>query len=49
MINKGCVALSMNLHTGVDYFMGMSIDDLNDLAETVNKTMEEVRRRGKQK
>lgn len=43
------MALSLNLHTGVDYFMGLPIDDLNDLAETVNETLKEVARHGKQK
>lgn len=43
------MALSLNLHTGVDYFMGLPVDDLNDLAEMVNETLKEVARHGKQK
>ena len=29
------MALSMQLHTGFDYFMGLPLDDLNEIAETV--------------
>ena len=44
----------MNLNTGVDFFLSMPPDDLNDYAQTVNgiveeqrRKLEEVRRRGK--
>lgn len=47
MIKKGCTALSMQLHTGVDFFLSMQIDDLNDYARTVSDYAEEVSRRGK--
>lgn len=49
MLKKGCVALSMQLHTGVDVFMAMPVDELNEYAENVNKIAEEVARHGKQK
>lgn len=39
--------MSMQLHTGVDYFMSMPVDDLNEIAETVANVAEEVARRGK--
>ena len=29
------MALAMQLHSGVDYFMEMSLDDLNELAKVV--------------
>lgn len=41
------MALSMQLHTGVDYFMSMPLDELNDIAATVAKVAEEVAKRGK--
>lgn len=34
-IKKGCVALSLRLHSGVDYFLGLPLDDLNDMAKVV--------------
>ncbi len=42
MITKGCVALSMQLHTGVDCFLSIPLDELNEIAETVSKVAEEV-------
>ena len=41
--------MSMQLKTGMDYFMEMPIDDLNEIAESVNSLMEEVAKRGRQK
>lgn len=41
------MALSMQLHTGVDYFMEMPVDDLNAMAEDVRKMLEEVSNHGK--
>lgn len=32
---RGCVALSLRLHSGVDYFLGLPLDDLNDMAKVV--------------
>lgn len=49
MINKGCVALSMQLHTGFDYFINLPIDDLNEIAESVSQVAEEVAKRGGKK
>jgi len=49
VLKKGCVALSMQLHTGFDYFMGLSIDDLNEIAETVKTVVEEVAGHGNKK
>ena len=43
------MALSMQLHTGLDYFMGLPIDDLNEIAESVNKMAAEVSKHGRQK
>ena len=40
------MALSMQLHTGVDYFMEMPVEDLNDIAEDVRKMLEEVNNHG---
>ena len=34
-IKKGCIALSLRLHSGVDYFLGLPLDDLNDMAKVV--------------
>ena len=49
MLKKGCVVLSMQLHTGYDYFMGLPVDDLNEIAETVKNVAEEVARYGDKK
>lgn len=37
MLKKACISLSLLLHTGVDYFMALPIDELNELAEEVAK------------
>ena len=42
-----CVGMSVHLRTGLDYLLALSVDDLNDLADTVNELSEEVRRNGK--
>ena len=34
-IRKACVALAMQLHSGIDYFLEMSLEDLNELAKVV--------------
>uniref|UniRef100_A0AAU8B809 Uncharacterized protein n=1 Tax=Dulem virus 34 TaxID=3145752 RepID=A0AAU8B809_9CAUD len=39
----------MQLKTGVDFFLDMPVDDLNEIAETVNQMMEEVSRHGHKK
>ena len=38
----------MQLHSGLDFFLSMQVEDLNDYAEMVKTMWEEVnRRRGK--
>lgn len=38
----------MQLHSGVDFFLSLQVDELNDYAETVKAMWEEVERsRGK--
>ncbi|MEQ2655724.1 hypothetical protein AAAT68_02540 [Lawsonibacter asaccharolyticus] len=39
--------MSIHLRTGLDYLLALSVDDLNDLADTMNELSEEVRRNGK--
>ena len=39
----------MQLHTGVDYFMGLPLDELNEYAEETARIMEEVASRGNKK
>ena len=39
--------MSIQLRTGLDYLLALSVDDLNDLADTMNELSEEVRRNGK--
>jgi hypothetical protein len=39
----------MQLKTGMDYFMAMPVDDLNEIAQTVNTFAEEVASRGRKK
>lgn len=46
-IRKACVGMSIHLRTGLDYLLALSVDDLNDLADTMNELSEEVRRNGK--
>lgn len=42
------MALSMQLHSGLDVFLSMQVDDVNDYAQTVKAMWDEVnRRRGK--
>jgi len=40
------VGLSLWLHTGLDYFEGLTLDELNETAETLADYLEEVRRHG---
>ena len=47
MIRKGCVALSMQLYTGLDDLLDMTPEDLNEYAAIVKQIAEEVARRGK--
>lgn len=46
-MKKGCVALSMQLHTGIDYLLAMPVSDLQDLADSLVKITKEVAGRGK--
>lgn len=39
--------MSIHLKTGVDYLMSLPLDQLNEIAETVNEYMEEVEKHGK--
>nr|DAY54003.1 MAG TPA: carbohydrate binding domain protein [Caudoviricetes sp.] len=32
---KGCIGLSLKPHSGVDYFLGLPLDDLNEMAKVV--------------
>lgn len=42
------MALSMQLHSGPDFFLSMQVDDVNDYAQMVKTMWEEVeKRRGK--
>ena len=42
------MALSLQLHSGPEFFLSMQVDDLNDYAETVKAIWEEAKkRRGK--
>lgn len=42
------MALSMQLHSGLDFFLSMQVDDVNDYAEMVKAMWEEAKkRRGK--
>ena len=42
------MALSMQLHSGPDFFLSMQVDDVNDYAELVKTMWEEVKKhRGK--
>lgn len=43
------MALSMQLHTGIDYFMNLPIDELNAIAESVSQVAEEVAKHGGKK
>lgn len=43
------MALSMQLHTGIDYFMNLPIDELNEIAESVGQMAEEMAKRGGKK
>ena len=48
-IRKGCVALSLQLHSSQEFFLSMQVDDLNDYAETVKAIWEEAKRRNGKK
>lgn len=41
--------MSMQLHTGIDYFLSMPLDELNEIAESVKNILEEVTQRNGQK
>jgi hypothetical protein len=42
------VALSMQLHSGPEFFLSLQVDDLNDYAQMVKTMWDEVaKRRGK--
>lgn len=42
------MALSMQLHSGPDFFLSMQVDDVNDYAQIVKSMWEEAKkRRGK--
>lgn len=42
------MALSMQLHSGMEFFLSMQVDDLNEYAEAVKAMWEEEKkRRGK--
>lgn len=43
------MAISIQLHTGIDYLMGLPVDDLNEIAGTVAQINEEVAKRGVKK
>ena len=34
-IKKSCIALSLQLHSGVDWLLGLPLDELNDMAKVV--------------
>lgn len=46
-MKKGCVALSMQLHTGIDYLLAMPVGELQELADSLVNISKEVARRGK--
>ena len=39
--------MAMQLHTGVDFFLALPLDELNEIAESVNEVAEEVAKHGK--
>lgn len=41
--------MSIQLRTGLDYLLALSVSDLNELADTVTKYAEEVAKHGRQK
>ena len=42
------MVLSMQLHSGLDFFLSLQVDDVNDYAEMVKTMWEEAKkRRGK--
>ncbi len=49
MIRKGCVALSLQLHSSQEFFLSLQVDDLNEYAETVKAIWEEAKRRNGKK
>lgn len=49
VINRACVGLSIQLRTGLDYLLALSVSDLNELADTVTQYAEEVAKHGRQK
>lgn len=38
--------MSINLRTGLDFLLALSVGDLNDIAETMNAILEEAARSG---
>lgn len=41
--------MSIQLRTGLDYLLALSVSDLNELADTVTQYAEEVAEHGRQK
>lgn len=41
------MALALTLHDGMDYYLRMPLDELNETAEMLVAYLEEVARRGK--
>jgi hypothetical protein len=39
--------MSVQLRTGFDYLLALTVDDLNDIADDMNEIAEEVAKRGK--
>ena len=45
-MTKAITGLSINLHTGMDYLYSLPIEQLNEIADTVNRYAEEVEKGG---
>ena len=43
------MALSLQLHSGPEFFQSLQVDDLNEYAETVKAIWEEAKRRNGKK
>lgn len=41
--------MAMQLHTGIDYFLSLPLDELNEIAESVKNVLEEVTQRNGKK
>lgn len=48
-LRKLCISLSMNLQTGMDYFLSLSIFELIDVCTDVNEIYKETKRKVKQR